>query len=406
LINSKGESMRLLLIAETVTLAHLARPLVLAGIASSLGWEVSIACAERNKRFLSGVTAKWFPLVSISPEQFADSLAQGRPLYDESTLRAYVDEDRRLISAIRPDLVIGDFRLSLSVSARLEGVPYATITNAYWSPFANPRWVVPSLPLTRYLPIRIADRLFRMARPLAFALHTRPLNKIRAENGLPDLGFDLRNTYTDADYVLYADSPGMTPIDSLPGNHSFLGPVLWSPPIPDPDWWNELPQDRPLIYVTLGSSGQNELLPRLLGALADLPATIVAATAGKPCPPPHPPNAWIADYLPGERAASRARLVICNGGSPTTQQALSCAVPCIGICSNLDQFLNMAGIVAQSAGVALRADRLDPDEVTSVATNMLKEASAFHPAAAKTQRLFQEHDCAARFAAFLNGIKR
>ena len=40
----------------------------------------------------------------------------------------------------QPDLVIGDFRLSLSVSARVAGVPYIAIANSWWSPFGRPRF--------------------------------------------------------------------------------------------------------------------------------------------------------------------------------------------------------------------------------------------------------------------------
>jgi UDP:flavonoid glycosyltransferase YjiC (YdhE family) len=67
---------------------------------------------------------------------------------------------------------------------------------------------------------------------------------------------------------------------------------------------------------------------------------------------------FVADYLPGGDAASRAEIVICNGGSPTASQALAAGRPVLGLCSNLDQFLNMRAVHARGAGVALRADRL------------------------------------------------
>jgi len=38
-----------------------------------------------------------------------------------------------------------------------------------------------------------------------------------------------------------------------------------------------LPEDRPLVYVSLGSSGQQGLLGEILRALAPLPVTDVAA---------------------------------------------------------------------------------------------------------------------------------
>ena len=86
-------------------------------------------------------------------ERFLENLAKGRPLFPAGTIRDYVAQDRELIRGSRPDLVIGDMRLSLP-SAPPGRAPYAVIFNAYWSPFAKPRTVIPSLPLTRFLPPR------------------------------------------------------------------------------------------------------------------------------------------------------------------------------------------------------------------------------------------------------------
>ena len=73
-------------------------------------------------------------------------------------LRAYVDDDLALLEAVRPDVVIGDFRLSLSVSARVAGIPYVNVTNAYWSPYARPHFEVPNLALTRLVGLFMVSR--------------------------------------------------------------------------------------------------------------------------------------------------------------------------------------------------------------------------------------------------------
>ena len=116
----------------------------------------------------------------------------------------------------KPDLVIGDFRLSLSVSARVAGIPYVNVTNAYWSPFARPQFRMPSLPLGRLLSAGLADAAFAIARPIAFAAHALPLNRVRRAFGLPGLGSDVRRVYCDGDLTLYADIPELIPIFSPP----------------------------------------------------------------------------------------------------------------------------------------------------------------------------------------------
>ncbi|HMC57878.1 MAG TPA: hypothetical protein VKJ01_01680, partial [Candidatus Solibacter sp.] len=61
-------------------------------------------------------------------------------------------QDCELIRGIRPDLAIGDLRPSLPISARLEGTSCAVVMNAYWSPYARRRSIIPALPLTRVVP--------------------------------------------------------------------------------------------------------------------------------------------------------------------------------------------------------------------------------------------------------------
>lgn len=352
-----GQKTRLLFLCEAVTLAHVARPLTLARALDPSRYDVHIAYDDRYRSLFHDGAFCRHPLTSIPSAQFLRALAKGRPLYDVSTLRAYVKADLDLIAAVRPDVVVGDFRLSLAVSARLAGIPYATVTNAYWSPFANPRYRVPDLPFTRVLGTGLGQLLFDAVRPLAFALHTRPLNRVRREHGLKDLGFDLRETYTHADLTLYADIPELIPTRALPAHHHYLGPLSWQPEISPPDWWDSIPRGKPVLYVTLGSSGRADLLPRVLESLASLPVTVLAATAGRVDLETVPANAFVADFLPGSDAARRADLVICNGGSLTTAQALQAGVPVIGVAGNLDQHLNMSYLEQSGVGIMLRPGR-------------------------------------------------
>lgn len=399
-----GRPRRVLFFAEAVTLAHVARPIALANGLDPERFEVVVACDRRYQRFLEREPWQTLPLNSISSPQFLRALARGSPVYDVETLRRYVKEDIELIDRVEPDLIVGDFRLSLSVSARLAGIPYAAITNAYWSPYYPVRaFPMPVLPMTRFLPVPMAAQLFRVAQPLAFTLHCKPLNQVRQENGLPSLGSDLRRVYTDADHTLYADVPAMFPTEHLPVNHQYLGPVLWSPPVELPSWWADLPDDKPTVYLTLGSSGPAPLMRMALDALADLPVTVMASTAGAAVPHNLSANIHIADYLPGLQAAARSSIVVCNGGSPTSQQALANGVPVLGIASNMDQFLNMGAIADVGAGIALRADRLRIGVIRQAADSLLA-MPRFSVAGQELASAFASHDAQENFAAFVADV--
>lgn len=392
---------RILFVGEAVSLAHVARPCALARSLDADQYDVHLACDPRFNHLLGSLPFPHWPIRSITSEQFLKALARGQPIYSTADLRAYVAEDRRLLAAVQPDMVVGDFRLSLSVSARLAGIPYATITNAYWSPYARLSYPVPDLPITRLLGVRLATVLFRLVRPVAFALHCIPLNRVRREHGLPSLGSDLRRIYTDADYTLYADIPGLVPMADLPPQHRFIGPVLWSPAVEPPHWWHSLPTDKPIVYVTLGSSGRSDLLQMVLSTLAELPVTVIAATAGRVTLNAVPPNAYVAEYLPGEEAASRAAVVICNGGSPTTQQALAAGKPVIGIASNLDQHLNMSALEHAGLGVRLRAERFTQSNLGATVREIVVNQFV-RDAAHSIGTRFEEFSMRQRFCHFLH----
>ena len=150
----------------------------------------------------------------------------------------------------------------------------------------------------------------------------------------------------------------------------------------------------------MGSSGDAALVPRIVEALTALRATIVVATAGAPIPTTLPANVHCAEYLPGELVAKRAQLVVCNGGSPTSQQALVEGVPVLGITRNMDQFLNMDFIVKRGAGLRLRADELAVPALRAQARRMLNERG-FRSAAVQVAAELGRYDVHARFAAIL-----
>lgn len=392
---------RILFIAEAATLAHVARPFLLAKSLDPTAYEVCFASHPRYKALMGEFPFAWQDIASIPSEKFLAALSKGSPLYDTETLRGYVRDDIELIKQFNPDVVVGDFRLSLSISARICDKPYITITNAYWSPFGKHSFPVPELPVTRFFGAKFGQVLFDMARPLAFVLHSLPLNTVRKEYGLPILGYDLLKVYTDGDYTAYADVPEISPTFDLPANHSYLGPLVWSPSIAMPSWWDNVPKDRPIIYVTLGSSGQSDQLGLIIKALADLPLTLIAATAGRTNIEHISNNVYVTDHVPGKAVCAEASLVICNGGSPTTYQALSEGKPVIGIASNLDQYLNMSMVQNAGAGKLLRAGQTSVSLIREAVQHALTDAGMISNAK-KLKHIISQYHPEERFETLLH----
>ena len=220
----------------------------------------------------------------------------------------------------------------------------------------------------------LADAAFHALAPAALRWHAQPVHRLLVRHGLPGIGHDLRRAFTEADLTLYADLPSLFPgVEQSPGAR-FMGPVAWEPPIAPPSWWDRVPDGAPAAYVTLGSSGDVDTLTRVASWLGQMGFIVIAATAGRTELSGNGRRLFVADYLPGSRVAARADIVICNGGSPTASQALAAGRPILGLCSNLDQFLNMRAVRARGAGVALRADQLSRNAFEN-AIGMLRHLS-------------------------------
>ena len=372
---------KILIIGEGATLAHVGRPLVIAKALAEAGYGVTFACAKRFLRFIDTGALHIVSITSIDAAQFVKRVTWGMPMFSPRELKAAIEEDRRLLEGLRPALVIGDMRWSLSVSARLTNIPYAAVSSAHWSPYAtHQNWVLPAHPVIQHFGFSAMQIMFRLFKPITFATLASPSNRVRRCYGLPPIGRDMRRVNEDADFILFPDMPELHPTIDLPPTHHYIGPIHWAPLVALPEWWNEVRDDKPVVYVNLGSSGDVALLPTILKTLADLPVQIIAATAGRMHIPAPRPNTFLADYLPGDACMRRASLAITNGGSMSGYQALASGVPVLGIASHLDQSLSMQPIASAGAGVMLCAPYVTPQILLETVTHMLADPSFKHNA--------------------------
>ncbi len=372
---------KILFFAEGATLAHVARPYVLAEGLDPAQFDVVFARPPAFRWLTDAAPFRLLDLRCQNASVFARRLELGLPLYDLATLVRYVEDDLALIDAERPEVIVGDFRLSLSVSARLRNIPYATLCDAYWSPECALEPPLPVLPFTPYLPLAVSELVFRQVAKLAFRLHARPIEQLRARYGLPSLGYDLRRCYTDADLRLFANFAALFPEVKPSPRAAFVGPLAWSPK--QGAGFAHRPAGKSPIYVTMGSSGDIRVLANLLPVLEETGFPVLLATAGRSLPPGlRLRNTEMHEFLPGDAVCRQARLVVCNGGSPTTNQALAHGAPVLGIARNMDQFLNMQSIARFGAGVLVRADRAGRGPLQR-AVNELLTASSFRQRAAE-----------------------
>ncbi len=127
-----------------------------------------------------------------------------------------------------------------------------------------------------------------------------------------------------------------------------------------------------------------------------LDAQLVVATAGATLAAGLP-DVFAADYLPGEQVAARANLVICNGGSPTSSQAIAQGVPVLAVPGNLDQYLNMHYLEKCGLGLTVRNQNLGDGLLVTAARRMLNNPE-FRRNAQRYAEIFRRYDPQARLA--------
>jgi UDP:flavonoid glycosyltransferase YjiC (YdhE family) len=391
---------RILFVVENTTLSQVVRLLVLALGLDQQQYEVHFACSEFEQVIFGQAAFHRWQLFTMDKKKFLSAAEKGKSFYTGKLLWRYVDADIQLIQAVKPDIVVGDARFSLSVSAPVCQVPYAALINAYWSPFAvRDSFPMPDHFMVRLLGEKIAARYFPKALPAFFSRFAQPLNRVRREFGLP--AFDsLPEMLTWGNFTLYADAAELIPLKNHPDTHIFLGPVLWSPATDLPSWWHEIDGPRPLIYVNMGSSGKTTLLPAILKGLRDLPVAVLAATAGRYDTPGKDEHVHAGEFIPGDIAARRSAMVICNGGAGTAYQALSEGTPVLGIPTNFDQYLAMTAIEKAGCGILLRSGSLTAEKIRQAVGRIL-ETAAYREAAQRMKHIFSRYNAVDRFSSFL-----
>lgn len=339
---------------------------------------------------------------AVSSKLFLESLERGTLPYSAKIVREQVAEDLELLEQVKPDLVVGDFRLSLQISARLFKVKYLNITNVTWHPDANIPRLAPDSPTTSLLGNPLADLVFKLIRPLVFRSLARPFKQIATEFDQPP-PTSLMQLYTSGDYVFFADGENLVEIPPLSQNHFIAGPVLSSVNFSMPKTENSKTQFPSSVVVSLGSSGPPKVLPDIVDGLCELDAHVYVSTAGRPQTFQSRSNLTVLDYLPLDDLLKSASLTICNGGSPTGYASLQNGVPFIAVPSNLDQLNFSAMIAHHGAAKILRTGQIKSDLVRRTALEILNN-KAYQEAALKIKNKLLNQDSSLYFTELVQAI--
>jgi len=373
---------RILITPASTVLAHAGRCLVLARELKRRGHDVILA---GSPRYLSDphVAGEPFDFHLLPDFDAAEGLTFLRTLRRRPSsrlLREHIEAECQLIDRVSPDAVIIDFRLTMYLSAERRRVPRISLVGGRWMyPLArHPYSAFRTYPLARAIEHlmgrRGADWFIPRLVQAVLWYKMSPYRELMRWVGLP-----VRRHLWDlltGELTLILDSERLAPLMSLPPHVIRVGPLNWSPSGSLPAWVEKRTSDRPLIYISLGSTGHPALFHALISLFTNRDFDVILTTGGQITIETErlPANVRVERFLPGEEVMRRADIVICHGGAGTIYQAISAATPLIAVATHFEQELLAQEIERAGAGLLLSlGDVLTrPDRVIEAVQHILK----------------------------------
>jgi UDP:flavonoid glycosyltransferase YjiC (YdhE family) len=327
------------------TLSHVAKCLALREVLERRGHEVFLAVSQARATFLDRIgQAGYFVLPDIQEADAgpAPAFSWFRPERVEACVRAEVD----LLRQLRPDAVLGVFRFTGPLSARLAGVPYDSLICGAMTPACDE--VLGFTPDDAGIEAQAAAlRFFRQtcARRLRPALNSLGLDPV-------DDAWQL----LEGRRSLLWDFPEFQPLPATPGYHH-IGPVLWSG-WPRPGSCADA-LDRlagPIAYVAFGTGQVPQgVLQHLIAVLHHIGYAVALALGGQSSLPvlaPDPSRLAVFEFLPVDQALARASLVVCHGGQLLVFEAMRQQIPVFVLPMQPEQAQN--GVCVERMGCGRR----------------------------------------------------
>ncbi len=368
-------SKKILVMPDGNWLAHTTRPLEIVKLLRKIGYDIVFAGDGKYMELPRENGFQTFPIVTLDPEPSLVVSRSGRVNhYNYEFMKECVKEEMKLFEKVEPDLVLSDWRHSIGTSCELAGIPLTTIMNASWTNY-YPIWVkAPEhLKITQILGKQITTWFTPWIKNFILSFDIRPINKFRRHKGLKPL----RNFWDviKGDLNLIVDIPEYGPTEDLPSNFRYIGPIIWEPDMPAPDWLDKLDAERPTLYFTMGSTGYPKFFEQAIEIYGNTEYQCIITTAGMVKLTNVPDNFFVVDYAPGSKILEKCNIVVCHGGNGTIYQAMSKGVSIIGIPTMHDQEFNLDRVVDLEIGIHLSELKFKPTDLVEAVEKILSEKS-------------------------------
>lgn len=271
-----------------------------------------------------------------------------------------------------------------------------TVTSRDTAPFGL------GLPPARGAAGRVRNRLLNaLIQNFAFADIQKVFNRHLTEAGVGRMPcFFMDGGARLSDVFLQGSCPSFEyPRSDLPPSVQYVGPFL--PPqsggFDEPDWWSDLGEPTPVVYVTQGTVANQDfgqLLRPTIEGLAGEDVLVIATTGGRPVGEVGghlPANVRVETFVPHRELLPHVDVMVTNGGYGGVQQALYFGVPLVVAGTSEDKVEVNARVGWSGAGINLAANRPEPAKVREAVKAVLGTPSYAQRAQVLCQE-FQSYD--------------
>lgn len=352
--------MKILAIPYSHTLSHISRPLAVAQELRSRGHDIIFAGDSPKKAFIEKQGFQVVPIYEISPDILYGNIRSGKLQFvNNSDIDRMIEADLALFDQVRPDIVLTDGRFTAPISCHIAGIKHAAIVNVSSTEYR----ALPYVPFFDWIPEAVLSRennLWKMLDRLNLSLEmfvfdhaTNYFTKLSRKHGLKKM-ITATNCLVGKDLTLLPDIPEYFPTRNLPADYHYIGPITLRQELPPPAWWPPKTGDKPLVYITMGTTGISnffEIVYKLISS-SEMAAIITTAGQGKQLATVEG-SIYIEEMMDGDMVMEACDLVVCHGGNGTIYQALQHGKPIIGIPTIPDQSFNMRRVEALGIGCTL-----------------------------------------------------
>lgn len=376
--------MKILALPYTHTLSHISRPLAVAKELRKRGHEVIFAGESSKARYIQQEGFTVLPLHEPDPDLLYGNIRSGKLCFvSDAEIERMIEADLALYREVKPDLVLSDGRFSAPLSTHIAGLKHAAIVNVSSTEYR----ALPYIPFFEQIPAWLIKRDSTLWRSLdSFNLWLEMLvfdnvmsifKKLSRKHGLKT-SVTATNCLAGKDITLLSDVQEYFPTKNLPGNYHYIGPLTWKSASDQPAWWPPEKGKRPLIYVTMGTTGIGDFFHKAHELFKSSGMAAIVTTGGQAEGLESIKGTlYLENFIDGDLVMDECDLVVCHGGNGTIYQALQHGKPIIGIPTIPDQQFNMRRVEALGLGRSLSWEEFStkPSALLDLIAKVLKDQS-------------------------------